>query len=840
MHIGLYPEGDGAIAWEVYTAPTDAGADTATDTDTEADTETVVHSQGLASVEPPADNLAPSLAAPLLDIKALQARLPTTRSVAELYKAFEAMGLNYGPGHRGLAEFYSGEGEVLAKVSLPTAVAATQGDYGLHPGLLDSAVQAAMGLTETAAAQPILPFALEHLEILAPCPATVWAWLRLARDSTDLVRKLDVDLCAEAGQVCVRLRGFSVRVLEGELTLPSAAETGTLLLQPLWRDSVPAEGIDPLAVASQQIFLCGFNELQQPLQAQLPEARVHLLSAEIKPAVEPFTQAATTLFTAVQKLLRDKPSAPVLMQLLVANSVPSQSDNPSSHTPLSYTPSFYTALSGLLKTAQQELPQLTVQIIECDPAASTETLREILQANRSSPTDREIRYIDGRRQVMEFEPLVVAKIEAPSPWRTGGVYLLTGGAGGLGLILAKTIAAAVAPVTLILTGRSPLNAGQQQAISRIESCGAGVDYHQVDITDRRAVEQLFTAIRRDYGSLTGILHAAGVLRDDFIINKTLDDFSRVLAPKVKGTVILDEVSRDLPLELFILFSSVSGALGNAGQSDYATANAFMDRYAEYRNSRVNQGQGSGRTLAVNWPLWADGGMGIDAATAELMASTTGMTALDTASGIEALYRSLAAASAQVMVLSGNLRRIRQKLLASQPTPAAATVAEPAADMADAAGEHLYPAVQQALLQQVSQTLKIPLDELDVDTSLDEYGFDSITFTELINRLNQHYQLALAPTILFEYATVEAFAHYLTDEHAAVLSQHLKPDGDQPDGETPTVATSPPAPAPAPARRALGRESLERTRLRPRQRSRCGPVPGPGGRPRRRPALPAPR
>ena len=393
---------------------------------------------------------------------------------------------------------------------------------------------------------------------------------------------------------------------------------------------------------------------------------------------------------------------------------------------------------------------------------------------------------------MGFAPLTAPSAPG-SPWRSGGVYLITGGAGGLGLIFAKAIAGETGRVTLILTGRSDLDSERRQAMEAIEALGARVDYRAVDITDRQAVAALLVAIVGDYGQLTGILHSAGVLEDQWIIKKNRQDFSRVLAPKVSGTAILDEASRDLPLDVFILFSSIAGALGNAGQSDYATANAFMDHYAQYRNQLVAQGRCSGRTLSIAWPLWAEGGMSVAAATERLLETTLGMVAMETASGIAALYHSLAGDGSQVMVLSGDGRRIRQTLLAettaSAPDDSRLEELETVID-----GEGLYDQVEQALLQQISTTLKIPTTELDVDTPLDDYGFDSITFTELINRLNQQYSLSLTPTVLFEYSTVAAFARYLSDEHSAALVAALavatKAPAVAPPVASPT-ATSPP-------------------------------------------------
>ena len=106
------------------------------------------------------------------------------------------------------------------------------------------------------------------------------------------------------------------------------------------------------------------------------------------------------------------------------------------------------------------------------------------------------------------------------------------------------------------------------------------------------------------------MHAAGVLRDSFLIHKTREELEAVLAPKVAGVENLDRATSHRPLDIMILFSSMAGALGNVGQADYAAANAYLDAYAAQRG---------GRTISINWPLWAEGGMGVDAETERALA-----------------------------------------------------------------------------------------------------------------------------------------------------------------------------------------------------------------------------
>src|SRR5439155_15630694 len=192
------------------------------------------------------------------------------------------------------------------------------------------------------------------------------------------------------------------------------------------------------------------------------------------------------------------------------------------------------------------------------------------------------------------------------------------------------------------------------------------DYQQVDVSDRLAVYALIQRVLTQYGHLDGIIHAAGVLRDSLLLNKTPEQVQAVLTPKVMGVEHLDEASREIPLDFFLLCSSLSAVAGNVGQADYAAANAYLDAFAHTRAAQVLLGKRQGATLSINWPLWKEGGMHIEAGTIQITRERLGIEVMDTQTGMKMLYHALSSRQAQVMVVHGQVERIKQRLLCRSP------------------------------------------------------------------------------------------------------------------------------------------------------------------------------
>jgi len=766
LHIGLYPDTDTQIRYQIYSG---------SDKDNK-----LVHSQGVAVLNDDDTNYKPAL----LDLVALRSRItaePATQhsvSGAQCYAAFNTLTMAYGSGHRGIETLYFGrpdlsqnEVQVLAKLVLPACVANSFDQFTLHPSLMDSALQACIGLlfgsdsalpsiqtdnkADISTSKPSLPFALESLQILGPLPTTLWAWIRHAPGgSKGKVQKLDIDLCNEQGEVCVRMQGFSSRVADTE-PRPDDKTHGLLMSRPVWQN---ASVVSPLAHPSyvrHVVMLYGLDQIQpETVAAGIDNARCLRLATEAATLPLRYQDIAVQVLTTIKGLLDGRFNGSILIQILI----PAQGEG-----------QLFAGLSGLLKSGAREHPGIFGQLIEVDAAETEQGLLDKIRDNSGAPEDMQIRYRGGNREVMAWDDVELSATVYPV-WKNNGVYLITGGAGGLGRLFVKEISDTASAAVLILAGRSRLNQAQLEQLQQLAKPGARIEYRQLDVSNAVEVDALIDSLLTTFGRIDGILHTAGVLQDNFVVKKTAAELATVFAPKVAGTVNLDHATQALDLDFFVLFSSVAGGLGSAGQADYAAANAFMDVYADYRNAQVAAHKRRGHTLSIMWPLWQEGGMRMDAATQAMMTANTGMIPLQTASGMTAFYQMFATGLSQVMVMEGTTARIKEQLLQRPERVVQAQTTAVSAPAID--NDKLVAQIEQALLQAVSELMKFDIEELDTASELSEYGFDSISFTEFANKLNQQYVLALTPTSFFEYPTIAEFARYLSANYPAVFISAL--------------------------------------------------------------------
>ncbi|HET9960304.1 MAG TPA: SDR family NAD(P)-dependent oxidoreductase [Polyangiaceae bacterium] len=295
---------------------------------------------------------------------------------------------------------------------------------------------------------------------------------------------------------------------------------------------------------------------------------------------------------------------------------------------------------GAVRVLPRELPSVRTRCIDvsCDRGSDAELDRLAQEladelSRAPAPThaaDPIVALRGGMRFVQEVIPAkpVESSSEAsisgaPVRVRPRGVYLITGGFGGLGLTFAKHLALQ-AHARLVLVGRTVLPspaerarylaehtvddpiARKLRAIQELEAAGADVMLAHVDAADFEQMSGLRERIRERFGKLDGILHAAGTLDDTLISLKTEDSARRVLASKVKSTLVLDRVFGRDRLDFVVLFSSVSSVLGLEGQIDYTAANAFLDAYA---NAQL--GPGRPLTISIGWNAWQEVGMAVE-------------------------------------------------------------------------------------------------------------------------------------------------------------------------------------------------------------------------------------
>lgn len=719
VHIALFSEQENVIRYEIYTQSDHLA-------------EPIIHCEGNAIIK------AMPMDQPLFDIHQIQKRCQIKEFTADTcYKAYRQLNMNYGERHQTIHHLYAGSNEWLAQLQLPEELQLNSEDYVLHPAMLDGALQTSIGIwlgreDQSQEQETFLPFALEQIDIYSPTTSTMWAHVYQDEFVQSSMSKLNIDLMDHTGLLCVRLQGLTSKAMRNETAM---------LLSPKWEEKEITHRSDADNDKYDQhiIILCEPDlELAEQLKMHVPHAQcISLLPVQVAHVAESiisidqrFKQLATQAFKEIKHILQMYKEDRILVQMVTVRENSQQS---------------HTALIALLKTATLENPNINIQMIETQPSLTTAQVITQLQENRYS-IDQHIRYESQQRYTQsDYEQIIIPKKTTHSPWKNGGVYLITGGTGGLGMIFAQEIIQQVEQPTLILTGRA--ESIDEPLLHSLRSKEAVVIYKQLDLTQLTAVQQLVTWITQQYGSLNGIIHSAGMTQDNFIIKKTEEEFNQVLAPKVTGTVHLDLATQSIPLDFFVLFSSVASAFGNAGQADYATANAFMDQYATDRHQKVLSGQCSGQTVSFNWGLWLEGGMHLDQDTAQFLYRTTGMRPLPTVTGLDLFYAGMASNQSQIITLYGDQAQLSSTLLSRKKE--VFSVAKIADDK-----------VEKQILHIISTILKVDSYELDTETEWSEYGFDQTMLTDLSHQLNQTFQLQLTTLTFVEYTTIQQLTNWI--------------------------------------------------------------------------------
>ncbi|VFN01602.1 MAG: polyketide synthase 12/epothilone polyketide synthase D, partial [Candidatus Kentron sp. G] len=352
------------------------------------------------------------------------------------------------------------------------------------------------------------------------------------------------------------------------------------------------------------------------------------------------------------------------------------------------------------------------------------------------------------------------------PIREDGAYLITGGLGALGLEAARWMVGEGAR-HLVLTGRRAPSEEAQSILRELEAAGAQVSVASADVSDYGRMADLFEELNGQIPPLKGIIHAAGLLDDGVLEQQDMDRFRRVMAPKLAGSWNLHTLTRDRPLDFFVCFSSAASLLGNAGQGNYAAANAFMDALVHYRRALGLPG------LSLNWGAWAEIGLAaeMDRQQQNRLAAM-GMGAIDPARGISILAGLMAQTeSTQVGVCPMNWPRFlkqRQRI----PT----FLSEFAHALPDASSAKFIdqlkatpPEKQRSFLtahirSELNRVLGFdPAQPMDADIGFTNLGMDSLMVVESRNRLQASLGRSLSSTLLFKYPTLDSLVDYLLRE-----------------------------------------------------------------------------
>ncbi|MCP5420384.1 MAG: SDR family NAD(P)-dependent oxidoreductase [Gammaproteobacteria bacterium] len=389
-------------------------------------------------------------------------------------------------------------------------------------------------------------------------------------------------------------------------------------------------------------------------------------------------------------------------------------------------------------------------------------------------TERAFRLMAEARHVGK---IVVRHLPAPR-WmpRRDGAYLVTGGLSGLGLQVAQWLATHGAG-RLVLIGRRGVTPEAAPVIDAMRSSGVTVVAEAIDVADEDALRALLSRIRGEGSPLRGLWHCAGVLEDAGLLQQDETRYTRVFAPKVRGSHLLNKLTRGDPLECFVLFSSVAAVLGSAGQSNHSAANSFLDTLAQ---ERASQGLSA---LSINWGNWTEVGAVADRNMAGRLAAQ-GLGAITTAQGLLAMQRLLDVGAAQAAVLPINwdhylaqtspaeipafLSDVAGAVRKAEPTAVTPTATSQETDLGsrlvEAPEARRRPLVLAFVRERALRALGVdPAKPIDPRTPLGELGLDSLLAVELRNTLGNALGRLLPATLLFDYPTIDALTDYLLNE-----------------------------------------------------------------------------
>ena len=672
-------------------------------------------------------------------------------------RRLSSLGMEYGPSFHVLRALRRDGGECSGRVL------SAAGDLALPPALLDGAMQAAACLADDGGTALPLPFSMAALDTYGSLPLAAEIFLRSGEDGT-----VDVEMLDHSGRTCAVMTGLRFRSAERTSTLwqeepalafgetrwvpqpaVAAAAQAAIVLADL-----PVEACESLAVATGLVVL--------PLD---------------RPSASPadsYREAMLRTFARVREMVAASHAGPRRL-VVFADACWSLSREP---------------LAALLRTATLENPSfqgklLTLANLEGrSPAAlASLLLAEVSEAGWAA----EVRFDDdGVRQVRTIEAAAVQGPEAPWRARPEGVYWIAGGVGRIGLHLARHLAEHHG-ARVVLSGRTRPSAAAGAAIRELRRRGGVVEVLTGDVTDPASVNETVASILASQGRLDGVIHAAGSLHDAWLLQQTTESIETILAPKVRGAVNLDAATAGLDLDLFALFGSVAGVWGQMGQAGYAAANAFLDHFAADRAAKVRRGERRGRSVAVAWGLWADGGMTMTEAAHARMTRERGWKSLPTASALEAFDRICAGSSANVVVVCGSDKRLPPLDPPRDRERASATESG-----AEAALHTAVPAPQVVrewtigwLARTLGEVTRMDPRSIRGDERLESYGLDSMVAIEMTDRL-QPVVGSVPQTLFFEHLNLDRVAAHLVATYGPALAQAMGAEG---------TAAEPPAPRP---------------------------------------------
>ncbi|MEU0486483.1 SDR family NAD(P)-dependent oxidoreductase, partial [Streptosporangium sp. NPDC006013] len=713
-----------------------------------------------------------------------------------LYEELAEEGFAYGPAFQGLRAAWRGaDGEVFAELSLPEQVSGA-GEFGLHPALLDAALHVVPFVGLNTAGSGWLPLSWQEMCLHAGGASVLR--VRLARSGGESVSLNAVDA---TGAPVVSARSVVLRPISaGHLAISDGAGRDGLF-RVEWSvvgglpegGPVPAVvlGLDTLGVAA-ALRAAGDDTagelawdnavgesgtLSVPVHVDLsslveagPVPGVVLTEMVSDPAagvVESAHELTTRVLDLLQRWLADERFVDSRLVFLTRGAVATDTGAEGEAAP----DPVVAAARGLVRSAQSENPGRFLLIDVDEQEISAPVLAGVLASGEPQVALRGGEVLVPRLARVPLGDDLVE--EGARSWDPDGTVLITGGTGGLGALFARHVVAERGVRHLLLASRRGAEApGAVELRAELIAHGVEVEVAACDMADRDQVADLLAGIDAGH-PLTAIIHTAGVLADGTIPSLSAERLESVLRPKVDAAWHLHELTQDMDLAGFVVFSSMAGVMGNAGQGNYAAANAFVDALAQLRRAQGLSG------LSLAWGLWEqETGMtgGLGAIDLRRMARA-GMPALSAEQGLAVFEAATASGQTSVVAarldlsvlrslgqvphLMRGLVRVGRRSAVSTPVGGDSELVRRLAGLDEA--EQVRLVVELVRAQAAVVLGHASAEAIQPGREFRELGFDSLTAVDLRNRLNVATGLRLPATLAFDYPTPTVLARFLVSE-----------------------------------------------------------------------------
>ncbi|MDD3990360.1 MAG: amino acid adenylation domain-containing protein, partial [Bacteroidales bacterium] len=524
-------------------------------------------------------------------------------------------------------DIYWNDNESVARFEIPSADSLIAGKYRLYPPLTDAALSYALD-------EPgYVPFSFGTVRIISKVPDSIYSYVKKLPGESDGTRRYDIDITDASGNTVAQFRGFTFKraVIKGEQKF---YELGWRAFQPQFPElpgSVNAVLIynskcNPLLVGQIRQMpgikeYCiddgNYSVILNQEGKKFPDKVLYVLPGQdfsiVRNSTDTESALEDSLYSAYNFAAYLSSELSSGMDLLfLGENVLEVTGREKRGNPFGY------AVAGLSQVLGREIPYLSCRFLDVDGNCTAgQILNELLNGFKESFHYRA--YREGTRYLREMNILDPAKKEDSGvEIKEGGAYLITGGTGGIGLELARWISSQK-KVKLVLAGRSLfpsedkwgdiLTEGRDarlcskiKIIKEIINSGSEVILSLCDVADYPALEELTKDIIKKHGKICGVIHTAGIAGEGFIHSKKPGEFKKVLIPKIHGTVNLVNLFRKNPPDFFVMTSALTALIPTAGQSDYTSANCFLDAVAR------EPGRKGIRAQSINFSAWKETGM----------------------------------------------------------------------------------------------------------------------------------------------------------------------------------------------------------------------------------------